>query len=218
MATSNVRLRMARVVAWLALLAPLAWLGWRVQHDGLGANPIEALLLWSGQSSLILLLLSLTVTPVRRLTGWNEIQRKRRFLGLSAFSYITLHFLIYVGVDQFVAFGYILEDIAERPFITAGFAAWVLLIPLAVTSTRGWIRRLGGRWSLLHRLVYLAAALGVLHFFWKVKADTRWPLVAAGVLAVLLVLRLPSVSDAIVRARSKLRSAGSRETPKGSAP
>lgn len=188
--TSSVRLRVFRGLAWVALAGPLVWLGLRFRRDQLGANPIEAVILWSGVSTLVLLMLTLAVTPVRRLTGWNEVVRVRRFLGLTAFGYLCLHFLSYVGLDQFFAFGYILDDIAKRPFITVGFAAFLLLIPLAVTSTTGWIRRLGRRWQRLHQLVYVAAALGVLHYYWKVKADTRWPLVFAATLLVLLVLRL----------------------------
>ncbi|MEJ2678612.1 MAG: sulfoxide reductase heme-binding subunit YedZ [Gemmatimonadota bacterium] len=190
--TSKIRLRVFRAVAWLALATPLVWLALRFRRDHLGANPIEAIILWSGVSTLVLLMLTLAVTPVRRLTGWNEVVRVRRFLGLTAFGYLCLHFLSYVGLDQFFAFDYILADIAKRPFITAGFAAFLLLIPLAVTSTKGWIRRLGRRWQRLHQLVYIAATLGVLHYYWKVKADTRWPLVFAVVLVALLLLRLRS--------------------------
>lgn len=172
-------------------LGPAIWLGSQTVADGLGANPIEALLHLTGRWGLAFLLLGLAVTPLRRLTGWGRLIRVRRLLGLFAFFYLTLHFSIYLGVDQGFAWEFIAEDITERPFITVGFAAFVLLIPLAVTSTRGWIRRLGRRWQLLHRLVYPAAILGVVHFYWKVKADTYWPLVAGGVLGALLLARLP---------------------------
>lgn len=205
--TSKVRLRVFRAAGWVALAAPLVWLGLRFRRDHLGANPIEAVILWSGVSTLILLMLTLAVTPVRRLTGWNEVVRVRRFLGLTAFGYLCLHFLSYVGLDQFFALDYILDDIAKRPFITVGFAAFVLLIPLAVTSTKGWIRRLGRRWQRLHQLVYVAVALGVLHYYWKVKADTRWPLTFAAVLLVLLVLRL-----------RRRRSAAKGSAPRRAAP
>jgi methionine sulfoxide reductase heme-binding subunit len=190
-----------RAVAWLALATPLVWLALRFRRDHLGANPIEAIILWSGVSTLVLLMLTLAVTPVRRLTGWNEVVRVRRFLGLTAFGYLCLHFLSYVGLDQFFAFDYILADIAKRPFITAGFAAFLLLIPLAVTSTKGWIRRLGHRWQRLHQLVYIAATLGVLHYYWKVKADTRWPLVFAVALVALLLLRLRNRRGPVRRSR-----------------
>jgi sulfoxide reductase heme-binding subunit YedZ len=157
----------------------------------LGANPIEKITHWTGYTALVLLMLTLAVTPFRRLTGWNEVIRIRRLIGLFAFFYAALHFLIYVVLDQFFSLAAIGEDILERPYITVGFIAFVLLIPLAATSTKKAIRRLGKRWQTLHRLVYISAALGVLHFFWKVKADTREPLIFAGILATLLVLRLP---------------------------
>jgi sulfoxide reductase heme-binding subunit YedZ len=201
--TSKTRLRVSRAVAWVALVTPLVWLGLRFRRDHLGANPIEAIILWSGVSTLVLLMLTLAVTPVRRLTGWNEVVRVRRFLGLTAFGYLCLHFLSYVGLDQFFAIGYILDDIAKRPFITAGFLAFLLLIPLALTSTKGWIRRLGRRWQRLHQLVYVAAALGVLHYYWKVKADTRWPLIFAVTLLILLVLRLRTRRSATKQARPR---------------
>jgi sulfoxide reductase heme-binding subunit YedZ len=180
-----------KVPVWLLGLAPLGWAAWAFYSDALGANPIEALLHVLGRWALAFLLLGLAVTPVRRVTGWSRVIKVRRLLGLFAFFYGVLHFLVYLGLDQGFAWSFILEDIGERPFITVGFLALVLLVPLAVTSTRGWIRRLGRRWRLLHRLVYPAAALAVLHFYWKVKADTFWPLVAAGVLFALLVARVP---------------------------
>jgi methionine sulfoxide reductase heme-binding subunit len=179
------------VAVWVGALLPLALLVYDTLTDGLGAEPIETLTHRTGWWGLTLLLATLAVTPVRRLTGWNRIIGVRRLLGLWAFAYVVLHFAIYL-VDQELVLVYITEDVLERPYITVGFAAFLLLIPLAVTSTRGMIRRLGGRrWQLLHRLVYLAAALGVLHFLWLVKADVREPLVFGGVLLVLLLLRLP---------------------------
>jgi len=135
-------------------------------------------------------MLTLTVTPVRQITGLGWLIKLRRMLGLFAFFYASLHFAIYLGLDQFFAFDYILEDIAERPYITVGFAALLILIPLAVTSTKRMVKRMGGRrWSRLHKLVYLAAALGVLHFLWLVKADVRGPAIFAGLLAALLGYR-----------------------------
>jgi sulfoxide reductase heme-binding subunit YedZ len=163
----------------------------RYLTDDLGANPIEAVLHWAGRWTLILLLVGLAITPLRRLTGWNQIIKVRRTVGLFAFFYVSLHLLIYLGLDQGFAWSFIVEDVVDRPFITSGALGFLLLVPLAVTSTKGWIRRLGKRWQKLHRLVYLAASLGALHFFWKVKADTFWPLVAAAVLAVLLLARVP---------------------------
>ena len=181
----------AKAAIWLSALTPVAWLVWQATQGELGANPIEEVLHKTGWWGLILLTTTLAVTPVRRLTGRHTIVRYRRLVGLFAFFYITLHFSTYLVLDQWFAWKYILEDIAERPFITVGFAAWLLLLTLAVTSTRGWISRLGVRWQQLHRLIYLASVLGVLHFYWKVKADTLWPFIAVGVLAVLMVARVP---------------------------
>jgi methionine sulfoxide reductase heme-binding subunit len=183
--------RILRAVVWVVGLGPLACVGWRLASGDLGANPIETGLHVSGRWALLLLLLGLAVTPLRRLTGWSQVVKVRRTLGLFAFFYASLHLLVYLGLDQGLAWRFIVEDVLKRPFITVGMAAFVLLVPLAVTSTRGWIRRLGRRWQTLHRLVYPAAALAVLHFYWKVKADAYWPLVAAGVLGVLLLARLP---------------------------
>ena len=180
-----------RLSVWLLGLAPLVWMGLRIATDDLGANPVEALLHWSGRWGLILLLGGLAITPIRRLTGWNRIIKVRRTVGLFAFFYVSLHFLLYLGLDQGFALSFILEDVTERPFITSGFLGFLLLVPLAVTSTKGWIRRLGKRWQTLHRLVYPAVGLGVLHYYWKVKADTFWPLVAVVVLAVLMASRVP---------------------------
>lgn len=176
---------------WLLGLGPLVWMGIRILTDDLGANPIETLLHWPGRWGLILLLMGLAITPIRRLTRWHPIIKVRRTVGLFAFFYISLHLLIYLVLDQGLAWSFIVEDILERPFITVGMASFVLLVPLAVTSTRGWIRRLGKRWQTLHRLVYPATALGALHYYWKVKADTFWPLVAIVILVVLMLARVP---------------------------
>jgi len=178
-------------VVWVLGMGPLLWMAVRFGSDSLGANPIEEVLHWAGRWTLILLLLGLAITPVRRLTGWNQIIKVRRLVGLFAFFYASLHLLIYLGLDQGFAWSFILEDVVDRPFITSGVAAFFLLVPLAVTSTKGWSRRLGKRWQRIHRLVYPAVALGALHFFWKVKADTFWPLVAVLILAALLMARVP---------------------------
>lgn len=167
-----------------------AHLAWDLATDGLAAEPVKDITHRTGWWALTLLLGTLAVTPLRWLTGWNALVKVRRMLGLFAFAYATVHLLIYFGLDQAFSLAYIGEEIAERPYITVGFTAWLLLLPLAITSTRGWIRRLGKRWQLLHRLVYPAAALGVLHFYWLVKADTREPLLFAGVLALLLAARV----------------------------
>ena len=156
---------------------------------GLGANPIEEITHRTGWWALLLLTVTLAVTPARRLTARPGLVKYRRLLGLFAFFYANLHFLTYLVLDQFFGWSYIVEDIAERPFITVGFGAWLILLLLAVTSTRGWIRRLRRNWQRLHRLIYAAALAGGVHFLWKVKADTREPLVFLAVIAALLAYR-----------------------------
>jgi len=183
--------RILRVGVFVAALMPLVRIVVQVLTGGLGTNPIEELLHRTGWWALAFLMLTLSVTPARQLTGWGALIKLRRMLGLYAFFYASLHFGIYVGIDQFFALEYILEDIADRPYITVGFAALLILIPLAVTSTKGWIRRLGGkRWSRTHKLVYVAAGLGVLHFLWLVKADMREPATFGWILVILLGYRL----------------------------
>ena len=179
-----------KVIVWLVGLTPATWLVWRTLTGRLGANPIEEILHRLGGAALILLLTTLSVTPIRRITGWNIFAQIRRPLGLFAFFYLTLHFLTYAVLDQTLDWEFILEDLTERRYIIVGFTAWVLLIPLAVTSTKGWIRRLGKWWRKLHRLAYVSTSLGVLHFYWQVKADTYWPLVATTVLVLLMLFRL----------------------------
>ena len=180
-----------RALVFLICLIPFLKLGWDALRGDLTANPIEDLTHRTGWWALTLLMVTLAITPLRRLTGWNRAIEYRRMLGLFAFFYACLHVSIYFGLDQLLSFEYILEDIAERPYITVGFTAWLLLIPLALTSTRGWIRRLGKRWQRLHRLIYVSAALGVLHFLWLVKADVREPLIFAAILGILMAFRLP---------------------------
>jgi methionine sulfoxide reductase heme-binding subunit len=176
---------------WLLCLLPLALLVLDAVHGGLGANPIEEATHRTGRWSLILLLVTLGVTPARRLTGLNRLIQLRRPLGLFAFFYAVLHFAVYLGVDMFFDLGATAADIVKRPYITAGFAAFLLLVPLAATSTRGAIRRLGRRWRLLHRMVYASAALAVLHFLWLVKPPAvQRPLTYGAVLAGLLLLRV----------------------------
>ena len=202
-----------RAVIWVVALVPAGLLLVAYLRDQLGANPIEEVVHRLGWWALVLLLTSLAITPLRRITGWNRIVRYRRLVGLFAFAYATAHLLAYVVLDQWFAWGFIAEDIAERPFILAGFSAWLLLLPLALTSTRGWIRRLGRRWGALHRLAYAAAALGTLHFFWRVKADTREPIVFVLLLAMLLLLRTPLVNRKLAerrRRRAENRNGGHR--------
>ena len=169
---------------------PTAWLVWAALTDHLGANPAETLQLQTGRWALRLLLVTLAITPLRRLTGWNDAVRFRRMLGLFAFYYATLHFLIYLVLDQYFDWRAIVKDIAKRPFITMGFTALMLLVPLALTSTKGWIRRLGRRWQTLHRLIYVSALCAVIHFIWKVKVVIGEPVLYAGILTVLLGFRV----------------------------
>ena len=157
---------------------------------GLGANPIEELLHELGRWGLKFLLLSLSITPLRRWTGWNWLLRFRRMLGLFAFFYIILHFLTYSVLDQSLDIAAIVEDVIKRPYITLGMTGLLFLIPLAVTSTKGMMRRLGKRWQKLHRLVYVIAIVGVWHFYWQVKLDTLEASLYALVLAVLLTTRV----------------------------
>ncbi len=170
-------------------LLPLVWLCWLAWQDRLGANPVETLSHRTGDWSLRFLLLTLAVTPLRRLSGWNWLLRFRRMLGLFAFFYVCLHLGVYLIFDQFFDPAAILEDIAKRPYITVGFAGFLLLIPLAATSTNGMIKRLGRNWQRLHRLVYLIGMLGVVHYWWLVKADISEPLLYAGLLTMLLGYR-----------------------------
>jgi sulfoxide reductase heme-binding subunit YedZ len=185
------RPRLLKPVVFAASLGPLVWLAWAASAHRLGANPIETITHETGIWTLRFLLITLAVTPLRRLTGWNGIVSFRRMLGLFGFFYASLHLVTYVWLDQFFDWGSIVKDVAKRPFITAGFSAFALLVPLALTSTAGMIRRLGGRaWRRLHRLAYVAAALGVVHYWWLVKLDTRRPRAYALILAVLLGARL----------------------------
>ena len=183
--------RAVKVVAFAACLVPALVLTWKGFHDGLGANPIDVITRSTGKWTLTFLLITLSVTPLRKLTGLNWLISFRRMLGLFAFFYGSLHLMTYVYLDKFFNVHEMLHDIAKRRFITAGMTAWTLMLPLALTSTAGWIRRMGGkRWQLLHRLIYFSAAAGVVHFIWLVKADLRRPLTYGAILAVLLAYRL----------------------------
>lgn len=184
-------MRFLKPAVFAACLIPLALLLARGFTGDLTANPIEFITHRTGDWTLRFLLITLAITPLRRITGWNPIIRMRRMLGLFAFFYGCLHFLTYVVLDHFFAFARMIEDVAERRYITAGFTGFVLLIPLAVTSTQAMVRRLGGkRWQALHRLVYVSAIAGVIHYTWLVKADLRPPMRYAAILAVLLGFRL----------------------------
>ena len=176
---------------FIVCLFPLALLGWRALQGRLGANPIEFITHSTGWWTLAFLLITLGVTPLRRLTNLNWLLRLRRMLGLFAFFYACLHFTTYIWLDQFFDWPSVVKDVIKRPFITVGFAAFVLLIPLAATSTNAMVKRLGAkRWQLLHRAIYAIATLGVVHFWWLVKKDIREPLVFGVVLAILLGARV----------------------------
>jgi sulfoxide reductase heme-binding subunit YedZ len=187
----DIAVRFGKPVIFLLCLAPFGLLVWRALSDGLGANPVEAVVHFTGSWALRLLLVTLAVTPLRRLSGQPWLIRFRRMLGLFAFFYALLHFAAYLVLDRALVWEDITTDLTKRPYILVGFTALLLLVPLAVTSTRGWIKRLGRHWVTLHRTVYVIAILAVLHFLWLVKADTLEPLIDAAVLAVLLAFRVP---------------------------
>ena len=194
-------------IIFLAGLGPLMLLAWKALNQfvpatgafgrlaaytgDLGANPIEVITRSTGLWTLLFLLITLSITPVRKLTGMLWLIQYRRMLGLFAFFYGTLHFTTYIWLDKFFNVHEMIKDIGKRPFITIGFTAFVLMIPLAVTSTTGWIRRLGGkRWNRLHQLIYVSAVCGVIHFYWLVKKDVRQPVLYGTILGVLLLYRV----------------------------
>jgi sulfoxide reductase heme-binding subunit YedZ len=199
--------RILKVAVFIAALGPLSWLVWAALTGNLSANPLSDITNETGVWTLRFVCITLAMTPVRRLTGWNGIIRFRRMIGLYAFFYGTLHFLTYVIVDRFAGLDFpngivawstvvnlaksVSADIYKRPFITVGFAAWLTMVPLAITSTAGWIRRMGGRaWNRLHRLVYATGVIAVLHYWWLVKADVSRPLTYGAVVLVLLGSRV----------------------------
>jgi sulfoxide reductase heme-binding subunit YedZ len=207
--TSNQLVRfVVKPVAFVAALGPVAWIIWAFQTGALSANPLSDVTNETGVWTLRFVCLTLAITPLRRLTGWNVVIRFRRMIGLFAFFYGCLHFLIYVIADRFASLidfpdgivawstfrnllAAVAEDVYKRPYITVGFTAFLLMLPLALTSTAGWIRRLGGkRWQALHRLVYATGVLGVVHYWWLVKADVSRPQIYALVVALLLGFRV----------------------------
>ena len=179
-----------KVVVFLACLIPLEILIWRALHADLGANPIEFITHATGDWTIRFLCITLAITPLRKILRLPQLIRFRRMFGLFAFFYVCLHFSIWIGIDKFFDWHDMLADVRKRPFISVGFTGFVLMIPLAVTSTAGWIRRLGGRrWQWLHRLIYLSAIAGVIHYYWLVKSDVRKPLMYGAIVAVLLLAR-----------------------------
>lgn len=178
---------MFKPALWVVCLTPLARLVYDGFTDNLTANPVEKITNTTGIWTLRLIVVTIALSPLRWLTGWNMLIQYRRAVGLFAFFYGSLHFMTYFILDHRLQFEGLWEDVMKRPYITAGFTAFTLMIPLALTSTTGWIRRLGGRkWNLLHRLVYVTAGAAVLHYFWKVKLDTTYPVNYALVVGVLL--------------------------------
>jgi sulfoxide reductase heme-binding subunit YedZ len=182
--------KLAKPLVFILSLVPLSWLVFIVYTGRTSANPAEDILLTTGIWALRFLLLTLAITPLRRVTGWNVLIRYRRMFGLFAFFYASVHLSSYIAFDRFFDLGEIVTDIAKRPFITAGMVAFTLMVPLAITSTRGWIRRLGKRWQLLHRLIYVSGFAACLHFVWKVKVVIGEPVYYAAILALLLGFRL----------------------------
>ncbi len=180
-----------KVAIFVICLIPFADLLWRFITGNLGINPVETLQHGTGDWTLRFLVFTLCITPLRKLLKLPDLIRFRRMLGLFAFFYVCLHFLTYLGPDQSFDLAGMWKDVAKRPYITVGFTAFVLLIPLAITSTTGWIRRLGGkRWQMLHRAIYVAAVCGVIHYYWLVKSDVRKPLFYGTLVAILLLWRL----------------------------
>jgi len=196
-------IRSLKALVFLICLGPATVLVWKGFHDRLGANPVDVITRTTGRWTLTFLLLTLSITPLRKLARLPWLVRFRRMLGLFAFFYGTLHLMTYVWLDKFFDFHAMLHDIGKRRFITAGMTAWTLMLPLALTSTAGWIRRLGGkRWQKLHRLIYFSAAAAVIHFIWLVKADLRRPLTYGAILAALFTYRIAAWSIGKVRAKA----------------
>ena len=184
------RRRWIKLPVFLACVSPLGWLAWRTWNQNLTANPTEFIQHFTGDWALRLIVLTLAVTPLRKLLRLPDLIRFRRMIGLFAFFYGCLHFLTYLWLDKLFDLQDMLKDVGKRPFITAGFATFLGLAPLALTSTQGWIRRLGGkRWRALHRLVYFSAVAAVVHYYWLVKSDVRLPLLYGALVALLLAYR-----------------------------
>ncbi|MEQ1692939.1 MAG: protein-methionine-sulfoxide reductase heme-binding subunit MsrQ [Gemmatimonas sp.] len=182
--------RWIRPALWVLVIAPIVWMAARGIMGGLGANPIERLEGETGRWTLRLLGASLAVTPLVSITRWGWLIRERRFLGLAAFFYAVMHLNVYIGLDHFFDVDDIVNDVLKHLYVTVGMTAFLLLVPLAITSTKGWVRRLGGkRWNQLHRLVYAAAAAGCIHFMWAVKKDKTEPFLYSAVFLGLFVLR-----------------------------
>jgi methionine sulfoxide reductase heme-binding subunit len=184
------RRRWLKVIVFLALFAPAAYLGYRFYIQELGANPLEYITHFTGDWTIRFIATTLAITPLRKLLGLPDLIRFRRMIGLYAFFYGCLHFLAYLWFDKLFDFQEIVKDVAKRPFITMGFASFLLMLPLAITSTKGWIRRMGGRrWQALHRLVYFSGIAAVIHYYWLVKSDIRLPALYGAIIGALLLYR-----------------------------
>ena len=208
------RVAASKPLVFAAALVPLGILAWQIYFNSLGPDPVAQLEHNTGIWALRLLLVTLAITPLRRLTGWSAALRYRRMLGLFAFFYASIHLAVYLVVDLGGFWAQILTEIAKKPFITVGFLAWLLMLPLAATSTRSMMRRLGGLWQRLHRLVYASAALAALHFLWQVKYGKTIaaiePVVYAGIFAILMLARVP---DWLRRSRQRRVAASGRVAP-----
>ncbi|MBE7468799.1 MAG: sulfoxide reductase heme-binding subunit YedZ [Anaerolineae bacterium] len=202
---NTLRKNWLRILTHVGAVTPLAWLLWDYWFDNLTVNPIQDITFRTGKPALILLVLSLACTPVNTLFGFKQALPLRKPLGLYAFMYVSLHFLIFIGLDYGFDWGLLYEAIFEKRYALVGFAAFLILLPLAVTSTQGWMRRLGKNWKRLHRWVYLAGILAVIHYVWLVKSDIREPLLYGAAVALLLILRLPAVRKAVTNFRSRFK-------------
>jgi methionine sulfoxide reductase heme-binding subunit len=210
-----VKPRYLKPIVFLACLLPLGRLAWKGFHSALGANPIQVITWSTGTWTLVFLLITLSITPVRKLTRQYWLIQTRRMLGLFAFFYGCLHFTTYIWLDQFFDLHSVAKDVVKRPFITIGFTAFVLMIPLALTSTKDSIRRLGKRWVAIHRLIYATAIAGIIHYIWLVKKDIRKPVVYAVIVGILLLYRI--VAWAIQRRSSQSQAPRSAAPLEGSA-
>jgi len=191
---------MTKGALFVLCLVPLAYIAWKFVNNKLGANPIRELEIETGLWTLRLLAVTLSISPVRKATGWNWLAKYRRMLGLFTFFYACVHLSMWAGVDWFFAWGDMWQEILKHKYILIGMLTWLILLPLAITSTKGWVRRLGKRWAKLHRLVYLAAITGTIHYLWAVKKDTFFPIVYLATFALLLGYRVISARQKSSRA------------------
>jgi sulfoxide reductase heme-binding subunit YedZ len=216
---AGVTLRLRRhwlwIVANLAAAFPLLWLAWDTLMGNLTVNPIDDFTERTGKAAIILLLASLAVTPIQTITGWRQVGTIRKSLGLWAFTYISLHLLVFVGLDYAFSLRFILQDgLPQKPYIVVGFLAFLVLLPLAITSTRGWMKRLGKNWKRLHRAVYAAGVLAVFHYLWVSKVAWGEPVVYAGLLVLLLAARIPWVRGHLSKLRRYMPGAKPQAQPR----